>query len=94
MDLWMFAAATGAVYIAKHWQQNLHSRVNKDDSDSKQSEHHGQPQFMSVFQQIREQTDPLCGLPNKRASKLDYLLDKNFQELIHHPRDDGSSRQP
>ncbi|KAK4779705.1 hypothetical protein SAY87_015811 [Trapa incisa] len=87
MDLWMVAAATGAVYIAKHWQQNLQSRVNKDDSDSKESAHHGQPQFMNA-------THPLRGLPNKRASKLDYLLGKNFQELIHHLSDDGSSRHP
>ncbi|KAK4762735.1 hypothetical protein SAY86_008503 [Trapa natans] len=93
MDLWMVAAATGAGYIAKHWQQNLQSRVNNDDSDSQERARHGQHQFMKVFQQIREQTDPLRRLSNKRASKLDYLLGKNFQELIHYPPDDGS-RQP
>ncbi|KAK4763732.1 hypothetical protein SAY87_013170 [Trapa incisa] len=93
MDLWMVAAATGAGYIAKHWQQNLQSRVNNDDSDSQERARHGQHQFMKVFQQIREQTDPLRRLSNKRASKLDYLLGKNFQELIHYLPDDGS-RQP
>lgn len=92
MDLWIVAAATGAGYIAKHWQQNLLSREKDDSSDSLESATRGQHQFVNVFQQIREQTDPLRRLSNRRADRLDDLLGKNFQELIRYPLDDDRQR--
>lgn len=75
MDLWVVAAAAGAGYIAKNWQNFSAEKEGLMEPSSKISLS-VQSESRNLLQQIRDKTCPLRRLARKRA-QIDVLSEEN-----------------
>ncbi|CAI9785294.1 unnamed protein product [Fraxinus pennsylvanica] len=81
MDLWVVAAAAGAGYIAKNWQNFSAEKEGLTEPSSKISLS-VQSESRNLLQQIRDKTCPLRRLARKRAQR-DVISEENNDKDVN-----------
>ncbi|KAG9151940.1 hypothetical protein Leryth_002200 [Lithospermum erythrorhizon] len=73
MDLWVVAAAAGAGYIAKNWQNSSIGDKESSDEMFLRNSIHGQSNSSNFLDQIREKTCPVRLLSRRRRKREAFL---------------------